>query len=264
MVRAYLHAAFAAAAKSDHDPRRAAHGRSAFRLQSNPVSVVPRQADFDRARDRVLSDEELKAYCIALRGRNDPVAAVLKVSLLLGGQRIVQLLRARWQDYDRDASTLTLHDAKGRGGTRKHVLPVSARVAATIPSPHPDGGDFIFSSGHKLPIHPSTVAVAVNVIAKSIYKTGPKFAAGDARRSVETRMAAMGISKDHRAQVLSHGLVRGVQERHYDRHDYLPEKAAALALWERHLDALTTPPDPGSQVDRTTTARSRPHLRLVA
>ena len=60
-----------------------------------------------RARDRVLSDDELRAYWVALRHRDDPIAAALKVSLLLGGQRIVQLLRVRWQDYDRTASTIT-------------------------------------------------------------------------------------------------------------------------------------------------------------
>jgi hypothetical protein len=55
---------------------------------------------------------------------------------------------------------------------------------------------------------------------------GP-FTPGDLRRTVETRLAAAGIAKDVRAQLQSHGL-GGVQDRHYDRHDYLPEKRAAL------------------------------------
>lgn len=40
-------------------------------------------------------------------------------------------------------------------------------------------------------------------------------------------MAALGVSKDIRAQVQSHGL-GGIQARHYDRHEYMFEKRAAL------------------------------------
>jgi hypothetical protein len=40
-----------------------------------------------------------------------------------------------------------------------------------------------------------------------------------------------------RAQLQSHGL-GGVQQRHYDRHEYALEKRAALEKWARHLAAL--------------------------
>ena len=56
--------------------------------------------------------------------------------------------------------------------------------------------------------------------------------AGDLRRTVETRLAAEGISKDVRAHLQSHGL-GGVQSKHYDRHDYLAEKRAALEALHR-------------------------------
>lgn len=60
------------------------------------------------------------------------------------------------------------------------------------------------------------------------------------RRTAETHMAALGISSDVRAQIQSHGL-GGIQARHYDRHDYMPEKRAALALWVRRFkDARDT------------------------
>jgi hypothetical protein len=37
-----------------------------------------------------------------------------------------------------------------------------------------------------------------------------------------------------RAQLQSHGL-GGVQDAHYDRHDYMLEKRRALEAWERRL-----------------------------
>ena len=46
----------------------------------------------------------------------------------------------------------------------------------------------------------------------------------DLRRTCETMLAGLGVSSDIRAQLQSHGL-GGVQNRHYDRHDYAPEKA---------------------------------------
>jgi len=52
-------------------------------------------------------------------------------------------------------------------------------------------------------------------------------------------MASIGIAKDTRAQIQSHGL-GGVQARHYDRYDYLAEKTAALDAWARWL--TTAPP----------------------
>ena len=50
-------------------------------------------------------------------------------------------------------------------------------------------------------------------------------------------MAALGISSDVRAQTQSHGL-GGIQARHYDRHDYMPEKPSAT---EAHGDDRADP-----------------------
>ena len=56
----------------------------------------------------------------------------------------------------------------------------------------------------------------------------------DLRRTAETQMAALGISSDVRAQIQSHGL-GGIQARHYDRHDYMLEKRAALQQWAKRF-----------------------------
>ena len=77
---------------------------------------------------------------------------------------------------------------------------------------------------------------------------GP-FSMRDLRRTAETHMAALGISSDVRAQIQSHGL-GGIQARHYDRHDYMLEKRAALALWVQRFRNL--PPAP-----RQTPARAK-------
>jgi integrase len=58
----------------------------------------------------------------------------------------------------------------------------------------------------------------------------------DCRRTVETRMAGLGIPKDHANRVLNHAI--GPVTEAYDRHDYMPEKATALARWADELDRI--------------------------
>jgi hypothetical protein len=50
-------------------------------------------------------------------------------------------------------------------------------------------------------------------------------------------LASLKVSRDIRAQLQSHGL-SGVQQRHYDRHDYLAEKRDGLEKWATHLAGL--------------------------
>ena len=57
------------------------------------------------------------------------------------------------------------------------------------------------------------------------------------RSGVETLLAASGISREVRGHLQSHGLT-GVQARHYDGHDYMPEKRRALEV----LQAAVEPP----------------------
>jgi hypothetical protein len=63
------------------------------------------------------------------------------------------------------------------------------------------------------------------------------FTYGDLRRTAETTLAYLKVTKDIRAQLLSHGL-GGVQHRHYDRHAYKDEKIAALLQLQDFLDSL--------------------------
>ena len=54
------------------------------------------------------------------------------------------------------------------------------------------------------------------------------------RSGVETLLAAQGVSREVRGHLQSHGLT-GVQARHYDGHDYMPEKRSALDILSREL-----------------------------
>ncbi|NDE56654.1 MAG: hypothetical protein EB071_07225 [Gammaproteobacteria bacterium] len=68
------------------------------------------------------------------------------------------------------------------------------------------------------------------------------FRAGDLRRTCETMLASLGIPKELRGQLLSHGRSTGVQAKHYDRYAYLPEKKQALDIWADHLKQILFTP----------------------
>lgn len=250
MLRSHLAAAFQHAAKSDNDPTRLAHDGAVFDMASNPVALVPRKAEFERAGNRHLSESELCRYWHAIDSLQTPVVGdFLRFNLALGGQRAVQLLRASWRDFDFEGQTLLLKDPKGRAAMVKdHLLPLT-RFALEMLEPlqalnTEEAGPFVTINRKSL--HAATVSKAVNDIWKSLVAedTGksaaqviPHFQFSDLRRTCETQLASIGISLEMRAQLLSHGR-SGVQARHYDRYSYVNEKRRALEEWAMHLQRV--------------------------
>lgn len=238
-VRSYLHAAFAFAGKSDNDPRRLAEDGHLFNIGSNPVALVPRIAEFEHAGERVLTADELRLYWEALGALPTVTQAALKLALVLGGQRLTQIARATWEDYDFQRHTLVLRDGKGRGGVRDHLLPLSAWAEEVINPLRLANGDrrWPLANTDRAPLRIETMSAAVSEISMALAadRQVPPFSARDLRRTAETMLASIGVDRETRAQLLSHGRSAGVQAKHYDRYHYLSEKQRALHLWEKHL-----------------------------
>ena len=235
ILRSYLSAAYNAARRAPFDAKLPA-GLIPFNVEINPVAPVA--VIKVRARDRHLSPGELREY---MRGMSDtPADLALRLALLTGGQRMAQLLRARVSDFNPDAMTLRLYDPKGkRTEPREHLLPLAPRAAALVESLAAAAGaresSWLLSSFGDTPIAETTPGKRVTEICAAMQ--GEPFDLRDIRRTCETMLAGMGISRDTRAQLLSHGL-SGVQAAHYDRHQYMNEKRAALEAWERKLDEI--------------------------
>lgn len=234
ILRSYLSAAYNAARKAPHDPKLPS-ALIAYRVDNNPVEVISTIPV--NAGDRTLTADELKAYIEALG--EDLHDLALKLALYAGGQRMAQLLRAQVSDYDPKAKTLRLLDGKGkRREPRIHLLPLGP-VAAGIVEKLAEGAKgadspALFASRGGT-VDENTPGRRVADIVKAT--GGEPFTLRDIRRTCETMLASLGISRDIRAQLLSHG-ISGVQATHYDRHDYMKEKRAALQKWERHLDTI--------------------------
>lgn len=249
VLRSYLSAAFNAGKRAPFDSALPAD-LIPFGIEHNPVDAIPAIAV--QRGVRTLSADELRAYLKAL-GDELPDQA-LKLALYAGGQRMAQLLRVKVSDYDADTATLRLWDGKGRRqAAREHLLQLAPKAAALVAglverarkqeqkraekeSRAPNmTGLLLFSTHGRVAMTGETMSNRAAEISAAL--GGESFDLRDIRRTVETMLVGLHISKEIRAQLLSHG-ISGVQAAHYDRHSYADEKASTLVAWENRLDAI--------------------------
>ena len=244
-LRSYLRAAYSLAISSKTDPDAPLILRS-FGIDTNPVASVGARAlsKYNRARKRVLDASEMGAFLRRVDALCDGAQKdVLRLLLFLGGQRPMQLLRVTPADIDLRAGTITLYDGKGsRREPRRHVLPLVKQAAQILELRlvRAKFGIPLFSTDDRTTMRHETLSVVVSEISAEMLKAKEAredFELRDLRRTAETMLAGLKVPSDVRAQLLSHGL-GGVQNRHYDHHDYALEKRQALERWSRHLNKL--------------------------
>lgn len=234
-IRAYLRAAFSAGIKARHNAS-ALPALRALRITSNPAASLTTIEGANKARNRALSLAELRAYWQRIQ---TPDHAALRFHLLTGCQRIQQLARATQSDFDVDVQCLRLLDKKGRRKqARNHHVPLLPGAIDAMKAMHGgEAGPYVFtftagqSGADQAGIFRRVRKVADAMVANDELPGG-MFTPGDLRRTVETRLADAGVSREVRGRLQSHGL-GGVQDRHYDRHDYLKETRAALETLHR-------------------------------
>lgn len=244
-VRSYLSAAYSFGIGSTTNPL-AASRAGGFKLASNPAKATVPVKEYERAGERTLSAGELTHLVKTLRSSDKLAARCAELAIRLGGQRLTQLLGVTVKDIDEDTGIIILRDAKGkRSQPRIHALPtndIDSELIQSLRQTHPrHQGGFNGTSVH-------SVSKLVSAVSKAESEQGAEpYTWRDVRRTCETMMAGMGVSKDTRGQLQSHGL-GGVQARHYDKYSYMPEKTATLKAWNEKIDALIKGSAPAGNV----------------
>jgi integrase len=256
-LRSYIRAAYAAAIRAENDPTAPAT-LLGFGIEYNPADALPALTHLSVPGDRTLSDDELLLYMNGIDGYPLVTRTALRVALYLGGQRPAQLLRVKPEDVEligNDDGEIRLRDAKGaRKQARLHVLPLTGVARTGIDELLKINGseDYLFSNIKGTHLRSETMSEAAGEISEAMVlscRSRAPFSLSDIRRTCETMLARMGVSKDIRAQLLSHGL-GGVQQRHYDRHEYFAEKRVALKAWHDKLEAIRAgKPSAGNVID---------------
>ena len=237
-LRSYLRAAYQVAKAAKSKPSIPVAFK-AYGITANPVADTEPDESQNRADKRPLSVEELRTYWQRIEGMEGLSGAILRLHLLTGGQRIAQLVRLRTADITPGA--IVIYDGKGRPGRppRQHSIPLTKAAAKALAECNPQGEFALSTDGGKTHVSPTTLSAwAVEAADDAI----PNFLAKRLRSGVETLLASAKVTREGRGRLQSHG-IGGVQDRHYDAHDYLEEKRAALETLYRRLTG-----DPGKVV----------------
>ena len=187
----------------------------------------------ERARTRILSDDEIRDLWLALDAATVPARYPNFIrTLLLTATRRNEAAQMRWDEIDGD--TWTIPAARYKTKT-DHIVPLTDAAKAQMGKRPTDYAErpFVFSAdeGRKpFNVHGAAKAALDTKIAELRAKAGrsamPAFTWHDLRRTARSLMSRAGVPSDHAERALGHtiGGVRGV----YDRHRYEEEKKKAF------------------------------------
>jgi integrase len=199
-------------------------------LANSPVAGIKRLHK-ETARDRVLTDDELKAVWRAAEKVGYPFGSIIQL-LILTGQRRGEVGGMQWAELAGDVWSLPRERVKN---DRRHEVPLSRQAMAIIERSPRIGDKYVFTLDGAIPY--------------SGFRTTERLDAGiapwtvhDLRRTAASGLARLGVSLVVIEKILNHvgGSLAGIVGV-YQRHEYAAEKREALQRWADHVERLVAP-----------------------
>jgi integrase len=212
---------------------------------ANPFAGIKPPAA-ETARDRVLSDDELRAVWEAADALEPVYAGFIKL-LILTGQRLREVSELEWKEIDLDAKLWTLPGVRAKNSI-EHVIPLSDQAVDILKAlPRIAGSDFVFTINGRNPIR------GIHQVKRRIDKLAPPmppWVLHDIRRTGASGMARLGINLPVIEKLLNHvsGSFAGIVGV-YQRHSFSDEKRVAMQAWARHLEAIVSGETAANVVD---------------
>ncbi|MDC9583085.1 site-specific integrase [Xenorhabdus sp. PR6a] len=241
-ARSNLHAVFNFGLFADNDPAKL-NEKVIYGLDRNPVTIVPRQEDADRALDRFLSWDEMRAILELFQVSqtifpiNPDYGRLLLLCIFTAGQRPWEIMTNTRDNWDKKNNTLTVPPNISKNSDY-HVIPLcesATKILEQQAKQYPDS-EFLFpgktKEGHLL-----TAEYGKQLRKFCDRYDFEKFTPRDIRRTFKTLAGDMGVSSEMRDRVQNHKRP-GVSSKHYDRYDYLKEKREIIKQWENKLLSL--------------------------
>jgi integrase len=216
-------------------------------LQSTPCAGVKPPSQ-ERARDRTLTDEELRLVWHAADKIGGTFGPLVKL-LALTGQRRDEIARMRWEEVDIENRLLTLPAARTKNDQPHQVFLSEAALAVLNSIPRVEGSPFVLTTnGGASPA--SGYSKNKRRLDALLPADMPPWRLHDLRRTCASGMARLGINLPVIEKCLNHasGSFAGIVGV-YQRHSFADEKRAALEAWGRHVDSLVSG-KPASKVVR--------------
>jgi len=202
--------------------------RTEFR--SPIVKGMARTKPKERARDRILSDDELRKLWKAAGKMQNAFGPYVRFVLLTATRRDEAAKMSR-DEIDGDVWTIPAGRYKGK---RDHAVPLSKAAQKVLQAmPVIGQGDLVFT-------HDGERALGGYSKAKKKLDqvSGVRdWTLHDLRRTARSLMSRAGVPSDHAERCLGHVIngVRGV----YDHYEYLPEKRAGFEKLAEQVAAIT-------------------------
>jgi integrase len=198
----------------------------------------------DTARDRVLSDDELRVVWRVAEATEGPFGRFMQFLLLTATRRNEAAMIARDEVLPDGDWVIPAIRMKAK---QEHVVPLSAS-ARTIVDGMPQFGRYVFTMNGRGPIKGfSTFKAAFDAMVLAELrkqdpeaKPLPNWTIHDLRRTARSLMSRAGVNTDIAERCLAHvmGGVRGT----YDRYAYHKEKAHAFDALAGMVDRIVNPP----------------------
>jgi integrase len=222
-------------------------------LAASPCAGV-KPPSAERARDRVLSDDELRLVWAAAEKLGGTFGPLVKL-LALTGQRRDEVARMRWEEADIENRLWTL-PAERTKNNKPHEVPLSERTLAVLKKlPHAAASPFVFTTnGGASPA--SSYSKNKRRLDALLPADMPPWRLHDLRRTCASGMARLGINLPVIEKVLNHasGSFAGIVGV-YQKYSFADEKRAALEAWGNFVTALVEG-KPASKVVRLREKRS--------
>ena len=213
----------------------------AWALDRGLIDVHPifglRPPSKEVARDRILTEREVRAFWSAASKMGFPFGPALLL-LLLTAQRRGEVTSMRWSDIDVERAIWTVPASVAKNG-RVHEVPLSRAALAILERlPRFLGSDLVFTTTGRTPI--SGFGRVKERLDAMMGVSNWRF--HDLRRTAASGMARIGIAPHVIEKVLNHmsGQISGVAAV-YNRHGYEAEKREALEAWSSNLAGLIAP-----------------------
>ena len=204
------------------------------RLEATPVYRMPKRTN-EKVRERVLADDEIRQLWKATEDAG-VIGDAIRFGLITGQRRseVAGMPRSEL-DMSRANPAWTIPSKRTKNGII-HRLPLAPMARRLLAERLIDGKAHVFAGR----ADSASGAISPDAVSRFMWKLNigvPRATIHDMRRTVGTRMAAMGVPKDVRAAVLNHvsGARSSVTDAVYNQHDGIAEKARALRLWELRL-----------------------------
>jgi integrase len=199
-------------------------------VAANPFTGLPIPTG-STARDRVLSNDELRRVWTAAYSMPEPWGPLLRL-LMLTLVRREEAAGMKWSELSSDLLTWTIPATRMKRG-QAHVvaLPEAAQDALRAVT-RVGGQDLVFSTTGRTPVSGFSKAKAALDQLSGV----TDWRLHDLRRTGVSALAAMGFDSIVADKLLGHqpGKLSAVA-RVYQRHDFAAERKAALAAWAAHV-----------------------------